>query len=55
MPPQRVLEIVHGRWAVTADTALRLGLLSDNHLGLLATTILAGGEGQREGVARPEA
>ncbi len=25
MPPQRILEIVHGRHAVTADTALRLG------------------------------
>ena len=25
VPPQRVLEIVHGRRAVTADTALRLG------------------------------
>jgi hypothetical protein len=27
----------------------------DNHLGRSATTILAGGEGWREGVARPEA
>ena len=25
LPPQRVLEIVHGRRAVSADTALRLG------------------------------
>ena len=25
VPPQRVLEIVHGRRAITADTALRLG------------------------------
>ena len=25
VPPQRVLEIVHGRRAVTADTALRIG------------------------------
>jgi addiction module HigA family antidote len=25
VPPQRVLEIVHGRRAVSADTALRLG------------------------------
>jgi addiction module HigA family antidote len=25
VPPQRILEIVHGRRAVTADTALRLG------------------------------
>jgi addiction module HigA family antidote len=25
VPPQRVLEMVHGRQAVTADTALRLG------------------------------
>jgi hypothetical protein len=30
------------------------GLFSDNHLGRLATTILAGGEDRREGVARAE-
>jgi hypothetical protein len=29
-------------------------LFSDNHLGRLATTILAGGEDRREGVARAE-
>ena len=28
VPPQRVLEIVHGRRAITADTALRLGATS---------------------------
>ena len=25
VPPRRINEIVHGRWSITADTALRLG------------------------------
>lgn len=25
VPPRRIDEIVHGKWAITADTALRLG------------------------------
>src|SRR5687768_9669247 len=30
------------------------GVFSDNHLGRLATIVLAGGKDRREGVARPE-
>ena len=33
VPPRRINEIVHGKWAITADTALRLARYFSNSEG----------------------